>query len=300
MPKIDRKDPARLLSQQVAQGRYFFLRLAPRASSRLELILGGFEHCNPDYFVTRSRYPYFSIEYIVSGQGHALVNRQRHALAPGTLFAYGPRFPHELRTDAGDPLVKYFISFSGPRALARLRRCRLAPGQFRRLSPQSEIGGIFDQLLREGQRSGPGRFAICATLFEFLLLKIEDAASFTAHPSERAREAFLRCRQYIDSEAENLRTLGEIARAVGAEASTLCRWFRRFEGLSPYQYLLRRRMNLAAAKLVEQGGLIKEVALEFGFSDPFHFSRQFRAVHGIAPSALRRHQRPSLKKSAAR
>ena len=64
MSKIVRTDAASLLSKQVSDARYFFLNLAPRKSARLELVMGGFEHCNPDYFVARSRFPYSSIEYV--------------------------------------------------------------------------------------------------------------------------------------------------------------------------------------------------------------------------------------------
>jgi len=291
MSKIVRTDTASLLSKQVKDARYFFLNLAPRPSARLELVMGGFEHCNPDYFIARERFPYTSIEYIVAGRGQAVVNGRPHELAPGAIFAYGPSTPHEIRTSSSDVLVKYFFSLAGRGVQARLRRCQLLPGVVRQLSPHAEIASVFDILLREGQYSGPQRAALTAALVEFLLLKIEDTSSFTTRPNERAREAFLRCKAFMDAETENLRTLGEVARAVGAEASSICRWFRRYEGLSPYQYLLRRRMNLAAEKLLEQGGLVKETAARFGFADPFHFSHQFKAVHGVPPSALLRHHR---------
>jgi AraC-like DNA-binding protein len=63
--------------------------------------------------------------------------------------------------------------------------------------------------------------------------------------------------------------------------------FRRFSGQTPYQYLLRRKLEAAAARLSEPGALVKEVALEAGFSDPFHFSRVFKRVFGVAPSVFR-------------
>jgi AraC family transcriptional regulator len=299
MSKIVQTDAASLLSKQVSDARYFFLNLAPRRTTRLKLVMGGFEHCNPDYAIARARFPYTSIEYIVAGSGFAMLGGRRHELRPGVVFAYGADIPHEIHTAANNVLVKYFISLAGEDVLPRLARCQLAPGHARFLTLHAEIASGFETLLREGQRSGPQRQALCASLVDFLLLKIEDAASLTAHPSERAREAFLRCKAYIDAEAEHLRTLGEIARAIGAEASSICRWFRRYEGMSPYQYLLRRRMNLAAEKLIEHGGLVKETASRLGFADPYHFSHQFKAVHGISPSELLRYNRAGVIPRAA-
>lgn len=57
--------------------------------------------------------------------------------------------------------------------------------------------------------------------------------------------------------------------------------------------LTRRKMNLAAEFLLESGGLVKEAALRVGFADPYHFSRCFKSVHGVAPSDLLRYRRAS-------
>ena len=48
-------------------------------------------------------------------------------------------------------------------------------------------------------------------------------------------------------------------------------------------------MNLAAAFLVKGEGLVKEAAQRVGFTDPYHFSRCFKAVHGVAPKMLLKH-----------
>ena len=47
-------------------------------------------------------------------------------------------------------------------------------------------------------------------------------------------------------------------------------------------------MNLATEQLHEPGTLVKQVAEQAGFSDPFHFSRAFKSVFGLSPEAFRR------------
>jgi AraC family transcriptional regulator len=202
------------------------------------------------------------------------------------VFVSAPTTRCEIHTDPHDTMEKYFLAFAGTDALARLRRCGVPSGRARQLAAHAEVTSVLEDLVREGQRSGALARRICAALFELLLLKIEDTSTLAPHASEPAREAFLRCKALIDAEAERLGTLEEIARAAGVEASSVCRWFRRYQGSSPYQYLLRRKMNLAAEYLVEHGGLVKEVAQRAGFADPYHFSRAFKAVHGVPPRAL--------------
>lgn len=290
MEKIDRPEASRLLSKQVAEGRYFFLNLAPSGRDPLTLALGGREHCNPDYAIFRQEFPFYVLEYVRSGRGRVRLNRRRHALRPGMVFAYAPTTDCEIHTDPGDPMVKYFLGLGGAGVAARLRRCGVAPGSARQLGAHAEVTTVLEDLVREGQRSGSLARRICAALFELLLLKIEDTSSLAPHASEPAREAFLRCKARIDAEAEHLGSLEEIARTAGVEASSVCRWFRRYQGASPYQYLLRRKMNLAAEFLVEHGGLVKEVAQRVGFADPYHFSRAFKSVHGVAPQSLLRYR----------
>ena len=290
MEKVGRTDPAGLLSQQVTGGRYFFLNLAPSRKVPVTLVMGGREHCNPDYRLERRAFPFYVLEYIVSGRGSVRLERRRHELGPGMVFAYAPTAHIDMAADSQDPMVKYFLSVAGRGVPGRFKRCGVELGHTRQLAAHAEVTSVLEDLVREGQRSGALARRICDALFELLLLKIEDTATLAPHANEPAREAFLRCKALIDAEAERLATLEEIAAATGVEASSVCRWFRRFQGTSPYQYLLRRKMNIAAEHLVENGGLVKEAAQRVGFADPYHFSRAFKSVHGVAPRALLRYR----------
>jgi AraC-like DNA-binding protein len=51
---------------------------------------------------------------------------------------------------------------------------------------------------------------------------------------------------------------------------------------------MRLKMNLAAERLQQPGTLVKQVAERAGFDDPFHFSRAFKSVFGVAPDIFRR------------
>lgn len=280
-----------LLSRQVSGSRYFFLNLAPVRRGGHSLALGGREHCNPDYLIRRDHYDYHVLEYVAAGRGEATLDGERHDLVPGSVFAYAPTTQCELWTNPEDPMVKYFLCLSGGRARRLLTRAAVPPGKVRRLVAHGELTGLFEDLIREGQHAGSRTKEICAVLLELLVLKLSVAAERSGNPGGAGRESFLRCKALIDARAEDLGTLREIAGAVGLDVSSVCRLFRRFQGTSPYQYLLRRKMNLAAEFLIDQGGLVKEAALKVGFADPFHFSRCFKTVHGVAPSELQRQVR---------
>ena len=54
---------------------------------------------------------------------------------------------------------------------------------------------------------------------------------------------------------------------------------------------MRRKMHLAAELLQQPDILVKQVAAQLGFADPFHFSRTFKRVFGLSPDAFRQQQR---------
>ncbi|MFT3870897.1 MAG: AraC family transcriptional regulator [Nibricoccus sp.] len=280
--------PQNLLSQQVSGSRYFFLGLQPGAGAFLAL--GGREYCNPDYAIDRSGYAYHIIEYVAAGQGSVTLDGRQHELGPGSVFSCAPTTSCAMRTSAENPMVKYFICLSGQRAPRLLARAGLAPGQVRRVVAHGEVRGVFEDLIREGRHAGSQTKEICELLVELLALKLAATVDEASAAGGLARENFLRCKALIDAQAERLVTLEDIAAAAGLDTSSICRLFRRFQGTSPYQYLLRRKMNLAAEYLVETGGLVKEAALRVGFADPYHFSRCFKAVHGVPPKSMQKHR----------
>ena len=288
MAPTSQQPPARLLSQQVREARYFFLNLARPGRAALTVAFGGSETCNPDYLIARSRFDYFGVEYVAQGEGSVVLDGVRSPLRPGSVFAYGRRTRCEIRSDPGHPLVKYFVCFGGSRAARVLSASGVPAGRVLSLAAHAEVRSVLEELIVEGQRGGPEAPEISRVLVELLLLRVKSALSIARRGgvTEPARESFLRCKALIDADAATLMTLRDIASKAGVESSTLCRLFRRYQGTSPYQYLLRRKMAIAASYLVEKGGLVKEAALTVGFADPYHFSRCFKAIHGVAPRAL--------------
>jgi len=291
MDNIDRSEDASLLAAQVAASRTFFLQLAGPWRERVSVALGGWELCRPDYRVERARYPYIVLELVVGGRGRVSLDGSEHRLEAGVCFASGQRTVCRIDTEADEPLEKFFFALAGPGATRALTRAGLLHGRARRVAALGELRELAEDVTREGRRHGAAAPAICARLAEVMLLKIGEEPARAASArfgsgAEGARENFERCRALVDQHAAAWSGLGDIAAAAKMDGSSVCRLFRRFLGVSPHQYLRRRKMALAAAFLLERGGRVQDAAARVGMEDPFHFSRAFRAVHGVPPSAL--------------
>lgn len=58
-------------------------------------------------------------------------------------------------------------------------------------------------------------------------------------------------------------------------------------GLSAERWLIQQRIEAAALRLIESNRTVSEVADEYGYSSLYFFSRQFRQIMGMSPSAYR-------------
>jgi AraC family transcriptional regulator len=82
-------------------------------------------------------------------------------------------------------------------------------------------------------------------------------------------------------------SLTELADQAGLSESYFCRCFKLATGLSPYQYVLKKRMDYACRCLQREDMSIQDAAFASGFGDPVQFAKQFRRAYGCTPSAYR-------------
>jgi AraC family transcriptional regulator len=97
-----------------------------------------------------------------------------------------------------------------------------------------------------------------------------------------------RAMDLLDSRfAEDL-SLEDIARDVAMSKFHLIRQFKLSTGLSPYQYLLKRRLERAKTLLLQGSLPIGQIALAVGFGDQSQFNKHFKREFGTTPAALRK------------
>jgi len=87
-------------------------------------------------------------------------------------------------------------------------------------------------------------------------------------------------------------TLPALAREVALSRSVLAERFTKLVGQPPMQYLANWRMQVAATSLA-RGDKIGSVAFEVGYDSEAAFSRAFKRLVGVAPSAWRGQRHPS-------
>jgi AraC family transcriptional regulator len=87
----------------------------------------------------------------------------------------------------------------------------------------------------------------------------------------------------------------ELARLLGLSASHFCRAFKCTFGVSPRDYVLRRRIEVAQGLMLTTSEPLSSIALTCGMCDQAHFTRCFHRIVGETPYMWRRTRRGAPK-----
>jgi AraC-like DNA-binding protein len=183
-------------------------------------------------------------------------------------------------------MLKYYMDFAGREARQFLKPTPLGRWEPVQVASPNEIIDLFEALQRNGAVPTDWTPSVCVHLLSLIVLKISELAVPAGAVENRAFPTYQRIRRYVEAHYLELRTVEEMAAACHVNVSYLCRLFQRYSRLTPYQLLLRLKMDRAAALLLESDAPVKEVSAVVGFSDPFHFSRSFKRLFGLAPAVF--------------
>jgi AraC-like DNA-binding protein len=97
--------------------------------------------------------------------------------------------------------------------------------------------------------------------------------------------------RYIDENLAGAIECRDLAQLVGLSRSYFARQFKGAFGEGPRAFVIRRRVELSKALMLQTSQRLCDIALAAGFADQSHMTRQFHALVGKTPSAWRRLRR---------
>lgn len=237
------------------------------------------------FFQRRRKQPFFSVEYIYSGEFHIRVGGIGYVAEPGDLCCIAPGSDCELLYLPGrGKCRKAGLIFSGPLLDGVLHALGLEDNPVIGLRDRERFEGLrerlWNALLNSDSAAGREDNAGAAlAFFQFLA----DQRRTPAVPAD-----MMRLRDHlIEHCAENL-SMPDLAAMARMSLPTLNRKFLAAFHATPYQYLIRLRMNRAAHLLLSEPMSIKEIAFRCGYATPLHFSAEFRRRFRCSPRQYRK------------
>lgn len=92
---------------------------------------------------------------------------------------------------------------------------------------------------------------------------------------------------YIENNLDNEISYTIVAKTACCSEYHFSRMFSSLTGVSLSEYIRRRRLTKAAFEIQKTDIKIIDIALKYGYDSPDSFTRAFRKLHGVVPTAIR-------------
>lgn len=228
--------------------------------------------------------------YHLSGRATFRHSGRREPVEPGDFLLIPPGVP--FRYAAPDGMQHHWFALDGlwPAVLGPPKPSRTPLGYDRE----------FENLLVEMREvlilQQPGSSLRALGVFYHLLARRAEILAVASGASEPRPEPVRNAIVYLRENYAEAFNAAQTASAAGVSTSHLRALFDRWAGESPKRFHTRCRIDQARRLIIEQHLTVTEVAHHVGFDDPAHFSRVFKRITGVAPSAYgaeaRRRVRP--------
>ena len=261
----------------------------PLPTSLIPSDIGYFPKAKSHYFQRSEGSPQLILILCVQGQGWVKFERETYRIRPGHLLVIRPYLPHTYGADTRFPWSIYWCHAAGAVA-ANFGENLLSQDASPVLetSDYPRLIALFTEMLDELEQGYSLDHLLPASAALFHLLGL--VYKLNRSQRDSGMNSVLRVRQvadYLQQSPERPVSVGALAEMANLSVSHFCALFKRTTGFAPIDYLLHMRVQRACELLDTTDQPIKRIAGEMGFSDALYFSRTFRKVHGISPTAYR-------------
>lgn len=228
------------------------------------------------------------------GSGWFETNGRRHTLKQNQALLLPADTPHEYGASQHDPWSIQWVHFLGDDAACF----------FTLLKPGSHIVPVaaaltlkLNRLFADAYEALSGGFTqqsiICAAQAMRHILGLLFFNNRAFHPRTKTAntESLDRAIQFMRHHVDSTLTVEAMAREAGLSVTHFTRLFSQQTGFAPMEHFIRMKMQRACRYLTLTPHSIKEVASRIGYDDPYYFSRSFRKIMGVPPTAYRQSKR---------
>ena len=129
---------------------------------------------------------------------------------------------------------------------------------------------------------------IISTIWLVLVKNTKDVLPKKMSPSDLDNERLQTMLSYIHENYMHPIKLSDIAKSANISISECCRCFKRILIITPFQYLIQRRIKIAAGLILKTQDTMTEISYKVGFKSANYFIKQFKLLIGCTPLDYRR------------
>lgn len=235
---------------------------------------------------------HYLIHYIKEGHGTYHTQAKTYSLSAGDLFLAAPGETILYMADDKDPWTYCWVGFNGLEAKALLANTEFMDSPVKHCDDETAYRLMLSIYSERGSEPHES-LRMIGRLYLFLAWLQQQAKGKIRHKEQLGVEHVRRACAYIANNFASPITVEEIASHVGVCRSRLYRAFRDYMDTTPTLYTTKFRMQQACLLLEETNLSVKAVAYSVGYEDPLYFSRRFKEIIGVMPSAYAGDKEPT-------
>lgn len=273
----------------------FSLSVTPSLAARsafFYLQTAGHFHCGRNYCTRREGYKNFLLIYTVSGKGYAKYRERNYELRKGQILIMDCYDFQEYWSDREDLWEIKWIHFNGSTSCEYYNTIYDKYGPVLDLSGNDNVSNDMDEIIRLARGRGDIQTEIrisrliVGILTEILLAAPQKSVGRGLRITDEHIQKVL---SFIESKYKDDIALRDMAAVACSSEYHFSRTFKKAVGYSPYEYLLKHRLNAAKNLLKNTNDTVDEIAGSVGFGSTSNFIRTFREIEGLTPLKYRRY-----------
>lgn len=231
------------------------------------------------------------IVLVYKGTGTYLLNNTRYPIKEGDIVFYNQGDLHEISSSLDTEIGDYCLGIANLR-LPHLRYNQLIPdGE----TPVRYCGNLFASLKNICQEiytlsnsnvdTNLATQLLCAS---FIITALQ--TSLIEEKAYKSKDELFMTRilSYLNTNYKETILIEDIAKELGCSISYISHLFKKSTGITPIQYVIRRRIGLAQTMLISTDYTITYIATAVGYENTNYFIRLFTKIIGISPAKYRK------------
>ncbi len=237
--------------------------------------------------------PDWIVNYLHRGEIQTRIGRGKVVPRPAnTGMIYAPEVCYGERAEGSEVNHSFIVFELRGSTESVLRKLVGRSGHSLLLDPEGQLGSSLRELANLLQNRRPGYELAVHGRFLSLLGLLSMAPLVEAHVRNiggghldvsHGGDLLKQVEHYVEAHLSEPVNVGDLARFLGKSESALWHTYPKVAGESPYQTIVRLKIDAAKRLLLSQGCSVKECSERLGFSSQFQFSRLFKRIEGVAP-----------------
>ncbi len=233
------------------------------------------------YTIKRPSSAVWCIEYVEEGKGTIHIDGDTFFPKAGDSYFLHVGKDHHYYSDKADPWKKHFINVSG-KLVDSLAEGYGVSGTAHFVG--LDLGGEIKEIIEIARRGDMDNTQELISILNKIFFKMHKSIKKEEEISGLGAEM----KDFLNTQITSKFHMELLCKHISRSESQTIRLFKKIFGITPYTYVLNKKISFAKKLLIDTSLSVKEIATKLCFSDEYYFSNIFKEKAGCSPSQYRR------------